>query len=172
MIMKKVLYLLMAAAVLFTSCSKDKVGGTAVEAMAGEWYVVADQVDASGNTVAEDLFGAGRFHFCTFNTAANGTKEMWISDLGNFWTFQVKVDIDMTTMTFQTNTPQEAYEGCMVTVTNGKIELGTAVTPSGMPADYIECTISFSDDTYAAKYNYAAHKFSGYRYTGFADDEE
>jgi len=170
--MKRFFYTICVITLLLTSCQKDEPGGTAVQAMAGEWYVVADQVDEKYETVYEDLFGVGRFHFATFNTASNGTTQMWISDIDNFWEFQVKVDINLQSMTFETKEPQEAYEDCMVTVKDGKIILNGAVTPSGMPADYIECYISFSDDSYGKRYGYAYHKFSGYRYTGFAADEE
>ena len=59
--MKKVIYLLMmCAGVLLSSCEKDEIGGTATEALAGEWTVTVDAVDGSGNVVEEDFFGLGR----------------------------------------------------------------------------------------------------------------
>ena len=58
--MKKAIYLLMlVVSMVFTSCEKDEIGGTATEALAGEWYVRLDCVDASGNVVytGEEFFG-------------------------------------------------------------------------------------------------------------------
>ena len=66
----------------------------------------------------------------------------------------------------------EGYEDINVTITGGKIIKGGAVTPSGSKADYIEFYVSFSDDSYPAAYGYKNYKVSGYRYTGFVDDEE
>ena len=43
-IMKKIVYLFVAV-LLFASCKKDEIGGTATESMAGEWYVYVDAVD-------------------------------------------------------------------------------------------------------------------------------
>ena len=87
--MKKVLYfaaLLLCAGL--TSCEKDEIGGTSTEATAGDWYVSCDAVDENGNVVEglEDPFGLGRFTVLTYNTAANIPSEMYIEDMGNFWT--------------------------------------------------------------------------------------
>lgn len=156
-----------------TSCEKEKIGNTATEKMAGEWYVVADAVDANGNVVFSDadLFGIGRFHLDTYNTSSNSSTEMWINDNNNFWNFKAKMNIDLNAMTFQaTDVQNEAYDS-KLTISNGKILFGATKTPSGMPADSIVFTVSFSDDTYPAKYGYAAYRVSGYRYTGFKNDK-
>ena len=68
----------------FASCEKDEVGGTATQALAGEWYVTVDAVDANNNVTAVDPNGMGKFLVNTFNTAANVSDQMWISDNGNF----------------------------------------------------------------------------------------
>ena len=98
--MKKVIYLLMmCAGVLLSSCEKDEIGGTATEALAGEWTVTVDAVDGSGNVVEEDFFGLGRVMLNTYNTAANLPTEMYVDDLGNFWEYKVKVQSDVNTLT-------------------------------------------------------------------------
>lgn len=173
MSMKKLIYFACMLAGLFvmTSCEKDEIGGTATESMAGEWYVVADAVDASGNVVYEDFFGMGHFLLNTYNTASNSTTEMWLDDNENFWEFKIKVAIDLKGLTFKTNSPATAYEGCDVTVEDGKIVVGGATTPHGTKADYIEFYVSFSDDPYPAYYEFAKYKISGYRYTGLASDD-
>ena len=178
--MKKiVLYTIVLAAGLLSisSCAKDEIGGTATEAMAGEWYVTAVAIDGNGEVVYEDadLFDIGHFHLDTYNTASNGTTEMWIDDNTNFWEFKIKIKIDLAAKTFQaTDVPNEYYsdpEDCLVTISNGKILPGAATTPSKMPADSIVFNVSFSDDLYPAAYGYAEYRISGYRYTGFVNDD-
>lgn len=185
--MKKTLYsilMLVGVLVAFTSCEKEDIGNTATVETAGEWYVVVDAADANGNLYVdsdgdswEDPFGVGRIHMMTYNTAANDPNEMIVTDMGNFWDFTVKVNCDQNDLTFSTNTTEnnnmvEGYEDINVTITGGKIIKGGAVTPSGSKADYIEFYVSFSDDSYPATYGYKNYKVSGYRYTGFVDDEE
>ena len=87
----------------FASCEKDEVGGTATQALAGEWYVTVDAVDANNNVTALDPYGMGKFLVNTFNTAANVSDQMWISDNGNFWNFKVKMTSDVQNLSFTTN---------------------------------------------------------------------
>lgn len=170
--------MLMGVLVAFTSCEKEEIGNTATVEMAGDWYVTVDAVDANGELVYEDaeLFGLGNIHVLTYNTSANNANEMIVSDVGNFWDFKVKVNCNPESMTFSTNTTEdnnlvEDYEDINVTITEGKILKGKATTPSGMPADYIEFYVTFSDDGYPDAYGYAKYKVYGFRYTGFAADE-
>ena len=173
--MKKSIYLLMMGAALsLASCDKEDVGGTATEAMAGEWYVYVTCVDDDGSTVYEDdeFFGLGNFHLLTYNTSSNVADKMWVNDLGNFWDFAVKVDCDLNTLTFTSNgyVENNSYD-CNVEISDGKIIYDAATTPSGMPADSIEFYVAFDDDPYPAYYGFAKYKISGYRYTGFDADE-
>ena len=99
-------------------------------------------------------------------------KEMYVSDIGNFWLFTVKVPCDVNARTFGSSTPapNEAYDergnlyDIDVTVDKGKIiEKGT-MSPSGRPVDSIEFHVSFSDDeNFPSGYRYYVH---GYRRTG------
>ena len=177
--MKKVLYF---AALLFcvglTSCEKEEIGGTETEATAGDWYVTVDAADESGNVVEgfEDLFGLGRVHMITTNTAANLASEMIVSDLGNFWDFKVKVTSDQQALTFQTNTSENNnlvadYEDINVTITGGKILPKAGRQNNGSPADSIVFYVSFSDDPYPAAYGYANYKVSGVRYSGLEEND-
>ncbi|MFA7033048.1 MAG: lipid-binding protein [Bacteroidales bacterium] len=178
--MKKILYttLIVAFAMIFASCEKNPIPMTAVEAMAGDWYVTCDGADENGNVIEgwEDPFGVGEWHTFTYNTSANLPTEMYVSDGKDaddwyFWTYTVKVSVDLATMTFKSNGPvhNEAYD-CDVTITNGKITLNGATTPSGQPADAIEYCIVFSDDSYVGQY-WSSLKVHGYRYTGFLNDD-
>ena len=173
--MKKLIYFacMLVGLFMMTSCEKDEIGGTATQSLAGEWYVVADAADASGNVVAEDFFGSGRFLLNTYNTAANKATERWIDDNGNFWEFKIKLSCDTQNLTFQSNgaVANVAYDGCDVTIEGGKIVVGGAETPHGTKADYIEFYVSFSDDDYPASNGFDKYKISGYRYTGLTEDD-
>lgn len=170
--MKGLKYIGMIIASFFLmSCEKDEIGGTATEAIAGEWYVTADAINSDGSIWAEDVYGLGHFLIVTYNTAGNSPTEIWVDDAAHFWEFKVKAIADMDALTFSTENAENAYYDCQVTISNGKVSLGTATTPSGMPADAISFDVVFSDDTDAAKYGFAGYRISGYRYTGFAGDE-
>lgn len=165
---------MMCAGLLLVSCEKDEVGGTATEALAGEWYVTVDAVDANGNVVwsDDDLFGMGNIFLYTYNTAANIPTEMYVDDMGYFWEYKVRVKCDVNSLTFETNgSAANEYYDCGVTIDGGKILPGAATTPHGTPADSIVFYVSFSDDTYPAAYGYAKYRVSGYRYTGLAEDD-
>ena len=114
--MKKILYFA-ALAMMFagSSCSKDEVGGTSTEALAGEWFVTIDAVDDNGNPIdgGEDYFGIGEAsRLLTYNTAANNAT-MWVDDLGAFtvaelynyplypnYAIRCKVNVDAANLTF------------------------------------------------------------------------
>ncbi|MGM9765066.1 MAG: lipid-binding protein [Candidatus Cryptobacteroides sp.] len=166
--MKRLLIaIMMLGAALATSCKKDEIENTATVGMAGEWSVTVDVVDETGELLYEDPYGMGPFVLVTCNTADNRPDRMFVSDCGNFWEFQVPVNADPKAMTFASDGAVDnvLYE-CKVTVTGGKITLGGAETPSGMPADAIELNVVFDDDDYG--FIYYIH---GYRYTGLAANE-
>lgn len=144
--MKKLLYLCVAVLSLaFASCEKDEVGGTATQALAGEWYVTVDAVDANGNTIdgGEDIFGLGKFLLNTYNTAANESDKMWIDDNNNFWGFKVRMTSDINNLSFTTGgevtnanaTAQEDGSSyyCKVNVENGKVLPGAGLTLTAPP---------------------------------------
>ena len=169
--MKKVLYILAAAAMtLLLSCQKDPIGGTAVQDMSGQWYVTVDGAYNDGSEDWEDPFEMGRFVIVTSNTSANVATEMLINDLGTFWDFNVKVNCDLKTMTFSAIDAENYSYESKVTVTDGKIVKNGATTPSGQKADYIEFYVVFDDDEYIPDY-WDKLKFSGWRYTGFVNDD-
>ena len=167
--MKKVLYF---AALLFcvglTSCEKDEIGGTATEATAGDWYVMVDAADASGNVVEgfEDFFGLGRVHMITFNTAANNPNEMIVTDLAQFWNFKVKANGDINTLTFSApNADNQRGDEITVNITNGKIIKNGGVQNNGSPADYITMDVEFSDDPGTI------YRLEGVRYSGLEEND-
>ena len=177
--MKKLFYAIMVLASLtLASCDKDPIGGTATENMAGDWYCKAFYVTADGTVGG---YYATDFHVLTYNTAKNSPNELFVDDLGNFWTFKVRVNADPNTLTFSnaSGTKSEAYDGdnlydITCNITNGKILKQVAKTPSGMPADSIVFDILFGDDDDAVANGgteYERLRISGYRYTGLANDD-
>lgn len=180
--MKKILYILaIAATTLLASCQKDPIGGTKVQEMSGQWYVQVDIVDASGNVVLED-FNGGRSILLTYNTAADTDNILYVNDQGEFWDFIVQVPCSLNGKTFgsESPVPNESYK-CNVTLSSGKIVVDGATTPSGQKADYIEFLVNFDDDdledygmpgvSYLELYGGVAYKVSGWRYTGFKNDD-
>lgn len=175
--MKKILFYLFILGLfplLTISCEKDEIIGTVTEDMAGEWFVTVVAVDDAGNVVYEDedLYGLGHFHLDTYNTSADNESQMWIDDNGNFWEFKVKMNINFAAKTFQAAAAQNEYYDCQVTITDGKILENAATTPTGMPADSIVFHVNFSDDTSPVDYGFAKYRVAGFRYTGFANDED
>ncbi len=170
--MKKTIYLsLICAGLLFAACEKEDVGQTATVAAAGQWYVTYDGADAAGNVVAEDVYGAGRTLLYTYNTAADTPAEMFVDDMENFWSFKVRVNLDLNTLTFGTDgSAANDYYDSGVTIDGGKILYGAAINPHGTAADSIVFYVTFSDDEAVGKY-YDKLKVSGYRYTGLASDD-
>ena len=175
--MKKIFTIALAVISLaLMSCQKDPIGGTAAQAISGEWYVYGYVVDEAGTILDEtfvtDAFGVGKIHVVTYNTSANETNQIFISDLGNFWDFTVKVACDLNALTFGNSAEADnyAYES-KVMVKNGKITKDGAMSAGGKPIDAIEFEVGFDDDPYPAKYGYDHYKFIGTRYTGFVADE-
>lgn len=162
---------MMVAGFFLTSCEKDKIGGTATERLAGEWYVTAAAINSDGSIWDEDPFGIGNILIATYNTSTNIPTEIWVDDAEHFWDFKVKAKADVNALTFSVDDANNAYYDSKVTILDGKILLKAATTPSGMPADSIVFEVSFDDDDNPGRYGFARYRISGYRYTGFTGDE-
>lgn len=165
--MKKYLILLLTTlSFVLISCDDDTdPGGTAVEKMAGDWWVTVNVID-NGQEYA-DFYGVGHILMTTYNTAANLSSEMWLDDQEHFWDFKTKVNVDYAARTFSTNGfVDNTYYASKIRITDGKILEGAAKTPSGMPADSIVYFVEFDDDT-----DEYLHKISGFRRTGFPADD-
>ena len=184
--MKKILTILtIAIFAVAISCQKDPIGKTETTALAGQWYVIYNCVDANGDIIPgfED-FNEGYSLALTFSVASNTVDSLWVSDTekSNLLGYQVKVPCNLNDLTFGSSTeepnrhPDSAGIGAgymtdKAVVSNGKIFPGAATTPSGMPADSIYFEVKLSDDVLAATFGYDHYQVVGYRYTGFAGDE-
>lgn len=168
-IMKKYISLAFMAIALsfgFVCCdveTNEEPGGTNVEKMAGRWVVVVDAVDESGNVLYEDPYGVGEIEIRTYNTADNSIDKMWLDDVGNFWAFKMKVDVNYIARTFSCAEQDYDAEGSgTAIVTDGKVLEGATKNLHGMPNDSIVFNIKFSDDD-----NELIYRIAGQRYTGF-----
>lgn len=150
----------------FGSCAKEEIGGTAVQDMCGEWYVVVDGVDANGNVTMEDPFGMGYFPIYTYNTNANVPTEMYIDDQGAFWEFRVIANVDYTGKTFSATSALDDYNGITVDVANGKVVKDGDKSMAGYTADGISFMVKFSDDENIAEGYWDYLWIHGYRRTG------
>ncbi len=159
-------FLAMAMSFGFVGCdtqTDEEPGGTNVEKMAGRWDVQVDLIDASGNVSQKDPYQIGTITIQTYNTAANSNTEMWVNDMGKFWAFTMKVDVDYANRLFSCS--QKDYDAAgtgTAVITNGKVLEGACKNLHGMPNDSITFDIKFSDDDPSC-----AYRISGQRYTGF-----
>src|SRR6478609_2007821 len=98
-----------------SSCVKesdDDAGGTATQAMAGEWWI---QLGVNNELVVPTYF-----KILTYNTAENVSTKMWIDDLEDLWPFKIKMDVNPADKTFTANASASTYSDITVTLKNGK----------------------------------------------------
>jgi|WetSurMetagenome_2_1015567.scaffolds.fasta_scaffold738842_1 hypothetical protein len=170
--MKKNILLAVFLAFVFTSCDKKEKfenEESAVVEIAGEWYVHYDHP-----VYGPDPFGAGYTSLITYNTSADDGQTMWINDQGNFWTFQVKVPVNISALAFGSqDTVINAVEGydIKVLVRNGKVIKHVSLRPSGAIADSIYFELWFEDLEGSTGIASDTLIVSGYRRTGFLEDE-
>lgn len=169
--MKKYISMMAMALMLsmsFTACdveTDEEPGGTNIEKMCGNWDVDWYAVDANGNVLG--LWEPGCTIF-TYNTASNGTTQMYIDDQKTYWQFQFLVDIDYAQRTFSaTERDYDAAGTGKAIVTNGKILEGAGKNIHGLPTDSIAFEISFNDDDYPAENGFDHYLVTGTRYSGF-----
>jgi hypothetical protein len=173
--MKKYFLLIVLGSLLFSACDKKpefEEENSVTIAMAGEWYVHYDHKD-----YGPDAFGVGLLPVMTYNTSGNVATHMWLSDNGSFWNgpgYLVKIPIDLSTSTFGgTDTVINAATDypIKVIVENGSITKNAILLPSGTMADSIYFDIFFEDLGDATGIPSDRLNVSGYRKSGFVEDE-
>lgn len=176
--MKKFVYIIcsLLAGVVFTSCEKDEIGGTATESMAGDWYVIVDCIDENGDVAIED-FNEGRFHVFTYNSADNTANKLFVDDQLNLLGMKALTICDQNNMTFATPdtvdnvTSHSQYVSDRVIVTDGKIIKNKGHQNNGSLADSISFYFEYTEDAYAAAYNYKKYHVHGIRYSGLVEND-
>ncbi len=172
------IYILFLSTILISCDLKEDyvVEKTKVVEAAGDWYVLYNH-----SFYGEDPFGAGYTGIITYNTANDDVDSIWITDQGNFWdpqhylSYLIKVPIDLNTFTFgSTDTIINNVDGyeIKVVIQNGII-VNDAVTdlPSGAITDSIYFEVYFEDlEDYTGIAGDTLF-VSGYRRTGFQEDE-
>ena len=153
---------ILAFSITMTGCdltNDPKIGGTQVQAMAGEWWIKV--LDASGADAA------GGYHLIrTANTAANTDTDLQFDDIG-LWPAKIvaKVDIGALTFTPATKLNNMLSPTIKVSIIEGKIVKDGATTPGKNTTDLISVKFEFSDDPGVV------YEYTGYRRTGFQEDE-
>ena len=144
----------------FSSCDKGgepNPGGTTVGKFAGDWFI--SLTDSDGASVVEHALHS------TYNTSANDNT-MWIDDYENGYFIKCKVTVNLADGTFTATNSENLLDGSFVTITNGKIEKGAALSQAGHVVDKITFTAHFDYD--ADGYNII---YDGHKRTGFLEDE-
>ncbi len=192
--MKRILTIALAfVALAFTSCQKDPIGGTAVEAASGEWYVKAYAVFEDGSM--EDVYGddwfdvLDKFHLLTYNTSDNTDDVLYVDDLAVLYDtgyfsatedFKVRANVNLSDLTFSATGAVNEYGDNTVDIQGGILK-DAAKNASGMPVDSIWMTVKVEGSNAAAVMNdywdeeyltqWDHYLITGTRYTGFALDE-
>jgi hypothetical protein len=168
--MKYLAYLLVAASLLFTSCSQeDEFDSTATGQLAGEWFVTYHVESEPGSGVFDTDFGGGYYPLMTYNTNKNDKDTMYIDDEKSFWAYKAKIAVEPGTRKFGSEKEaKNLYYASKVIVRNGEVLPGMATTSGGNKSDSICFYIQFDDDEEPYGITY---KVSGYKRTGFPADE-
>jgi hypothetical protein len=170
--MKRNILLLAFIAFILSSCDRKEEfvnEESAVVELAGEWYVHYDHP-----VYGADPFAVGYTSLVTYNTAVDNGQEIWLNDEGNFWTYQVKIPADVSELTFGSqDTVINAIAGydIKVLVRNGKIIKDASLRKSGAIADSIYFELWFEDLEGSTGIPSDTLIVSGYRRTGFLEDE-
>jgi len=185
--MKKYIILLIAPlAFIFSSCQEEaEPGGTAVEEMAGDWWVTYQNsldeyfyifegkgsmpsVNDLENWNWDYIYDDTHSQLLTYNTAANTSDKLYLTDAGHYtYHYKVKADVDYTAKTLKCDSTSNLASGEGVEIVGGKVLKGAATSPSGQPVDSIVFYIRFYND----KYGFTYTKVSGFRRTGFGADD-
>ena len=180
--MKKYIALLSFVAALFVgSCSPytdEEPGGVAVQDLCGTWivdaYVSLNEylgVVSLDTLTKEQMDGLddwanwfdGTTVIRTYNTANNDKDSLWFHDLGLVGK-QFKVGANYGQLTFSSDTVSSSDGAVKAIVKYGAVFKDAATTRRGQKAESIITYVKYSNKAYTFMY-------TGYRYTGFADDE-
>lgn len=162
--MKHILKFLTCSLIVFlASCdaSKDiEPEGTAVQAMAGDWFVLQDNI-------TEEVYGTTYKRIVTYNTASNYNDTLYVntrSVLTSNSNFIMRAGVNIKDLTFNTQAGVSTT-GATVNIIEGKILSKAATTIGGNKSDsiFIKYSISTKPDI--------EFTLSGYKRTGFLEDE-
>ncbi|WP_316750479.1 lipid-binding protein [Pedobacter gandavensis] len=170
--MKKYIYILSLFVISLSACKKEEaVGGTAVEALSGEWWV---QLKVGGEF--DSNYGEDYYKVITYNTSENSATQMWL-DVSSIWANPAKnemvfakVNTNVGDLSFSADKAKNAgpyYDPTMTfNVTKGKVTKNAYVGPkSKAVSDGISLEVEFSDAPGVI------YQLSGYHRTKFPEDD-
>jgi hypothetical protein len=163
--------LILAAFVAFVlgSCKTEDIdpGAAANNDLSGEWFV-----EYNHSVYGHDPFGVGYTRLLTATSASQAANELIITDEENFWEFRVKARMDVSSKTFgSADTLRDYIHDIKVLVRNGRIIEDAVTTTAGAVADSIYFEVWFEDLEGATGIPSDTLFVSGYRRTGFLEDE-
>lgn len=169
--MKNILIFAVLFACVFVACSTEEIdpGAAANNDLSGEWFVHYDH-----STFGPDPFGVGYTKIVTSTTASESASDLIITDEGNFWEYRVKARMDVSSKTFGSSDTLRSFiedNDIKVLVRNGRIIEDAITTASGVEADSIYFEVWFEDLEGATGIPSDTLFVSGYRRTGFLEDE-
>lgn len=141
-----------------------EVGGTKVQAMAGEWFIKV-LIDGEDQEIGYNLI-------TTSNTAKNTDTDLLLDDHELLTDYDLppvktvcKVNIPTLTFTKSSNLPNLHSGESSISIVEGKVLKNAATTSGGNKTDSIYVKFVFDNDP-SIEWEY-----SGYRRTGFLEDE-
>lgn len=168
---KNILILIGALTFMMVACETEDIdpGAAANNDLSGEWFVHYDH-----SVFGADPFGVGYTRILTATTASESATDIIITDEANFWDYRVKAKMDISTKGFGSSDTLvsfvEDYD-IKVLVRNGVILEDAVTTAAGVLTDSIYFEIWFEDLDGATGIVSDTLTVSGYRRTGFTEDE-
>lgn len=169
--MKNILIFTVLFACVLASCKTEEIdpGAAANNDLSGEWFVNYDH-----SVYGPDPFGVGYTRLLTSTTASQSATDLIITDEDNFWSFRVKAKMDVAAKTFGSPDTLVSYiedYDIKVLVRNGRIIEDAVTAASGVVTDSIYFEVWFEDLEGATGIPGDTLFVSGYRRTGFDEDE-
>ncbi len=158
-------------AFIVSSCATEDIdpGAAANNELSGEWFVHYDH-----NFYGPDPFQVGYTRILTSTTASQSASELIVTDEDNFWSYRVKARMDVPSKTFGSQDTLisfvDGYD-IKVLVRNGRIFEDAITTAAGVVTDSIYFEVWFEDLEGATGFASDTLFVSGYRRTGFNEDE-
>lgn len=168
---KNRLIIAISFAFILLACETEDIdpGAAANNELSGEWFVHYDH-----SVFGPDPFGVGYSRVLTSTTASESVSELIVTDEDNFWSYRVKTAMDIPSKTFGSADTLISYvDGydIKVLVRNGQILEDAVTTVAGVVTDSIYFEIWFEDLAGATGIASDTLFVSGYRRTGFTDDD-
>jgi hypothetical protein len=170
--MKNSIYILTAFfAFILTSCKTDDIdpGAAANNELSGEWFV-----EYNHSVFGHDPFGVGYTRLLTATTSSESATDLIVTDEENFWSFRVKARMDIASQRFGSPDTLENYvvdNDIKVLIRNGRIIEDAVTTTAGVVTDSIYFEVWFEDLEGSTGIASDTLFVSGYRRTGFLEDE-